>query len=137
VVAYLLFAAFLVGAAVLLVRHSERNWRIVRDREDDQIERTYYVRRRWRRLGISALIALIGFVIPLSKFIGSVLIAEGYLLGLVVAVFWILALAVVDMIATQAFFRRETKRFGSAREKLELELKRARAGKQDDNGKPE
>jgi len=137
VVANLLFAALLLGAAALLARHSERNWRSVRDREDDQGERTYYIRRRWRRLGISALIAVIGLVIPLSKYIGSVLIAELYLLGMVVAVFSILALAVVDMLATQAFFRQETRRFGTAREKLELELKRARARKQDDNGKPE
>ena len=135
--ASLLFAALLIGTATLLARHSERSWRTARDREDDQGERTYYVRRRWRRLGISALIALIGFVIPLSKYIGSVLIAELYLLGLLVAVLLIISISVVDMIATQAFFRRETERFGKARDKLELELKRARARKQDDNGKPE
>lgn len=129
------FAAFLLCVAALLARHSQRSWQAVRDRDADPYERTFYVRRRWRRLGIAALIALVGLVIPLSTTITTVLVAEVYLIGLVAAVLLMFVVAIVDAFATQAFFKHERKRIDQARGKLEAELKRARERIKDDNGK--
>jgi len=128
-----LFAALLLFAAALLARHSERGWRAVRDRDIDQHERNYYVRRRRRRLGISAIIALIALAIPLSSGIGTVLIAEVYLFGLVGAVLLMLVISVLDLIAAQLFATREKTRLAQTRVELEVELKRARERLQEDN----
>jgi len=85
VLSNIVFAAFLLFIAALLARYSQRSWQAVRDRDADPYEQTLYVRRRWWRLGIAALIALVGLVIPLSTTITTVLVAEVHLVGLVAA----------------------------------------------------
>lgn len=133
----LLFAALLLFAAALLARHSERGWRAVRDRDVDQHERRFYVRRRWRRLAIAAIIALIALAIPLSSGIGTVLIAELYLFGMVGAVLLMLVISVLDLIAAKLFARHENHRLTQTRIALELELKRARERLSEDSQKAE
>ena len=132
----LLFAALLLFAAALLARHSERAWRAVRDHWNvDQYERAYYVGRRRRRLAIAAIVALIALAIPLSSGIGTLVIAEVYLFGLVGAVLSMLGITILDLLAARLFATHEKNRLAQTQGELEKELKRARERLQDDNQK--
>lgn len=121
-----LFAAGLLLLAGLLTWHCEKSWREIRLRKMDQQEHSYCVRRRWRRLAIAGIIALIAAAIPLSTVIETVLLAKIYLVGLAICLLLMLVLALRDLAASQAFFAREKEKFASARDELEADLKRVR-----------
>lgn len=124
--ANLLFAALLLIAAFFLARHSRRGWRSACDRGLNSDERAFHSRRHRRRLGIAAIVAVVALAVPFSTQVGTPLIAEFYLVGLLAAVLLMLVLALLDVLSTRTFFQHERKRLDQAREDLEVELEQAR-----------
>lgn len=132
----ILFSVGLLLVAFVLAWQCESSWRSQRQRDIEDEEREFYRRRRRRRLGVVGIIILMAIAIPLSALIGSALAAEVYLLALAVGLVIMFLLALLDLIASQAYFAREKEKFSTVRDELEADLQRIREQKGPSNGQP-
>ena len=118
--------AVALGGAGLIARHV-LSWRAAQRRPLDDEEREFRRLQFRRRVQASAMIALAGVGLacePLVEF--SPLIWAIYVLVLIVLLFWIVALALADAVATRFHYGRERDDLKVKKVVLEAELRRRR-----------
>lgn len=100
----ILFAALLMLLGLALMWRHAHVWRSARERETDERELAFAGRQFRRRRRTSAIIVVLGLAIAGGELIRSPLVSLVYWLGILLLVLWIVALAVLDAVATQQHF---------------------------------
>jgi hypothetical protein len=134
----LTFGSLVVAVAIGMAVHQWRMWK--RDREDlagEPAEEAFAWSRLRRRLQVSVLLAVIGVMLPIGVwkplFQKRLLLFLGYWLAVLLLIFWVVLLALGDLLATAMHSRVVNSRLHRERRMLEEELERFRQERTDDS----
>ena len=128
------FGLLLIGLSALLTWTTERSWREDNGRDLGEADRSYFNCRRRRRLQTNLIISIVGFAMLGGLWIVDPLWFGIYWFCVVLLVFWIIALAGVDFLATRAYYRQLRDTVLTERQILEKELRRLQAPKHNGKG---
>jgi hypothetical protein len=134
-------ALLLCASSAGLIGWYVRAWKRLPDEELNAAERDFRRRQIRRRTQTSAMLGMLGVSILLGQLLltlrASGLFIGIYWCGVLVFVIWMLLLAMADMVATGAFYRREKNSELIEHARLKGELQRAREKQAPArNGKP-
>jgi hypothetical protein len=131
----LLFAIplFLVAVGMLIWHY--RRWTFLQSRELGEHEGDFYRRQFRRRMQGSSMIGIVAAMVVGGNWISDEGLAAIYWCVVLLLVFWMVALALMDGIASRGFFETELNRNLKIQETLQAEIKRHRNEDRDGNGK--
>ena len=123
-IVYLTFSCVLLAIALVMVTMHVHAWRIAQRKNLSQANYTFAWRQYRRRMQTSGMLVSIAVFIFLGQFIRSPLVALFYLIGIVVMVVWIIALAVIDILSTSRHYTRLSRTVRQEESRLKAQLNR-------------
>lgn len=96
----LLFSLVLLVTATVLVYIHLREWRQAQ-LEDDAEQLDFQWRQFRRRMQASAMVAIIGLLLPITSLVRTPVVMTVFVIGLLILVGWIIVLAGADFIAAR------------------------------------
>ena len=131
------FGVVLIGISAALTWSTEISWRKDKNKNLTEEDWNYLYRRRRRRLQTNIMISVVGIAMIVGIWIIEPLWFGIYWCCVVLLVFWIIALAGVDVLATRSYYRQLRDNVAVERQLLEQELNRLQRSQQNGNGTPQ
>ena len=125
-VTFTLVSLALAAVSALLMVWNWRSWKVACDAGLDEDELNFAWRQFRRRVQASAMIGLVAVAIFIGQFVESLLVRAFFWAGVVLLLFWILLLALADVLATQQHFGRIRRRDLADQVKLQVQIRRRR-----------
>lgn len=126
----LVFGGIVVAVAAGMAIHQWRSWKQLQHGCADEEEARFAVRRLSRRLQVSALLALVGVMLPIGVwqpfFQKRLLLFLAWWFVVLLLIVWVVLLALGDMLATAVHARVARTHLNRERQRLEDELERYR-----------
>lgn len=129
------FPVFIMAAAVGLMAWHTWVWRRAKQYEMEPDERNFRWRQYRRRIQIGAMLGLLAAAMFAELWIRTPTSRVVLVLGMLVLVFWVAALALADFLSTRQHFARLESGYRVEQAKLEAEARRLRSLR--GNGKPD
>jgi hypothetical protein len=125
-VAYTLVMLLLLTLSAALIAMHRRTWhQIQTDQQSSLGAREFSNSQYRRRVQASSMIGIVGVAIFIGQFTGRYpLLWVFYWGGVILILFWIILLALGDMVATQAYFHRVRREDLHEQARLHAELRR-------------
>ncbi len=120
------FAAFLLGASVLLLWIHWRAWRAFRSQEIDEKAIDFRYRQFRRRMQASAMIGLVGVAVVVSLVVTDSMLTAVIWLVVLSLVVWMLLLAFADMVSSYFYYNQIRDQQTAEHASLQAQLDRIR-----------
>jgi hypothetical protein len=121
-IVYLTFSCVLLAIALLMVAMHMHSWRIAQRSNLSQANYNFAWRRYRRRMQTAGMLVSLAVFIFLGQYIRAPLLALFYLVGIVVMVVWIIALAVIDMLSSSRHYTQLARKVRQGESRLKTQL---------------